>query len=344
MNDKPMNPAQRLSTFPAARTEPPDYRRAYHALSAPCAILDRDFRFVDMNQVYLDTLKANREGLLGKRVLDAFPETGEHQKVLTVAFDKALAGEDASLNEIEYAIADASVAGGMRHGWWNAHFSPLINAQDDVTHVLLRVSDITDQVKSRELKDAIAGETQHRIGNLMAIVTSIARQSARGQSSLADFLTGFEARIHSLAKTHSLLTGGNWNGMTMDRVIHQQLDAFADRMNSTVFVEGPDLPIMASDAQSLSMALHELATNAAKHGALSQEGGRLKVSWAGLEAGFEFEWMETGMTGVTEPTKSGFGTMFLTSILPSQLNGKATREFTPDSYRYRLRVERRTSG
>lgn len=319
----------------------PDYERAFHALSAACAILDRDFRFVEMNDTYLATLKTTREALLGKRVLDAFPEIEAHQRVLTVAFGKALAGEKASLEEILYAIPDASVDGGMRNIWWNAHFTPIPDTHGEVTHVLLRVSDITDQVRNREMKDAIAGEMQHRIGNLLAMVTIVARQTVRGQTSFDQFLPSFEARIQALAKTHVLLTGGNWDGLTMDRLIHQQLDAFADKLNSTIFVQGPELLVTGAEAQSISMALHELATNAAKYGALTQEGGRLTISWDMLENGFEFKWNETGLVGVTEPTKSGFGTMILTRILPSQLNGEATREFTKDGYCYRLQVRER---
>ncbi len=318
-----------------------DYEQAFHALSAACAILDRDFRFVEMNDVYLATLNATREALLGRRVLDVFPEVEEHQQVLTVAFGKALAGDEASLEEILYAIPDDDAEDGMRNVWWNAHFTPLPDARGKVTHVLLRVRDITDQVKSRELNDAIAEEMHHRIGNLLAMVTTIARQTARGQTSLDQFLPDFEARIRSLAKTYALLTAGNWDGMTMDRLIRQQLDAYADKLNSTIFVEGPDLRVTVAEAQSISMALHELATNAAKHGAFTRDGGRVMISWVTLGDGFEFEWKETGLVGVTEPTKSGFGTVILTRILPSQLNGEATREFTKDGYSYRFRVPER---
>ncbi len=175
-------------------------------------------------------------------------------------------------------------------------------------------------------------------------MTTIARQTARVQSSLDEFMPAFEARIMTLAKTHSLLTGGNWDGMTLDRLIHQQIDAHADKLGDTIFVEGPDLRVTATEAQSISMALHELATNAAKHGALKQDGGRVSIRWSRLAEGFEFEWIETGLIGITEPTKTGFGTMILTRILPSQLNGEAMREFTPDGFKYRLRVDQRTSA
>ncbi|QIE47879.1 PAS domain-containing protein (plasmid) [Pseudohalocynthiibacter aestuariivivens] len=326
---------------PSATNDRLDYEQVFHSLSAACAILDRDFRFVEMNDDYAAALKATREHLLGKRVLDVFPEIAEHQVLLTGAFDTALTGKQASLKEILYAIPDSAAEGGMRRVWWNAYFTPLTDRHGRVTHVLLRVRDITEQVKAREMKDAIAGEMQHRIGNLLAMVTIVARQTVRGHASFDQFLPEFESRIQSLAKTHSLLTGGNRDGMTMDRLIHQQLDIYADKLNKTIFVEGPNLHVTAVEAQSISMALHELATNAAKYGALAKEGGRLAISWGKVGDGFQFEWKETGLIGVTEPVKSGFGTMILTQILPSQLNGKATREFRKDGCSYRLRVNER---
>ena len=343
IESKPINSGTATSDPSTAKGDMLDYKLIFHALSAPCALLDREFRFVDMNDIYLATLNSKRERLLGRRVPEAFPESAEHQQMITDAFDKALAGTEASLREIQYAIPDLDAKGGMRDTWWNAHFTPLPNPHGEVAHVLLRVNDITELVRNRELKDAIAGEMQHRIGNLVAMITTIARQSARDRTSLAEFLPAFEARIQTLAKTHSLLSGGSWTGMTMDRLIHQQLDAYADKLGNTIFVEGPHLRVTAAEAQSISMALHELATNAAKHGALHQDGGRLSIGWSRLADGFEFEWNETGLTGVTEPTKSGFGTMILTRILPSQLNGEAIREFTPDSFKYRLRIEQRAS-
>ncbi|TYB83731.1 HWE histidine kinase domain-containing protein [Oceaniovalibus sp. ACAM 378] len=320
-----------------------DYEQIFKVLSAPCAILDGAFRFAGMNKAYLVTLSASREGLMGRHVLEAFPETDERQQTLMVAFQEALAGTATALKELLYAIPDKNAEGGMRDVWWNVYFTPLPDPYGEVQHVLLRVNDITEFVKNRELKDAIAGEMHHRIGNLMATVATVARQTGRMQTSLDGFLPVFEARIRALTKAHSMFAKGNRKSMTMDRLIYEQLDAYGDRIDSTILVEGPEMRVNASEAQAISLALHELTTNAAKHGALHQDGGRLSIKWKVVGDGFEFEWTETGLSGVSEPTKAGFGTMILTHILPSQLSGEADWEFTTASFRYRLRVDQRQS-
>lgn len=206
------------------------------------------FDIIDMNEACLKTLDITSENLLGQRVLDVFPETEEREGLLLTAFDNALSGETAFLQEIEYAIPDEDANDGKRNIWWNVHFTPVTNSQGDVSYILLRVNDISSLVKNREMKDAIAGEMQHRVGNLLAMVLTLARMTARGQTSLKAFLPEFEARIQTLTKTHSLLTNDNWDGLTMNRLIHQQLDAYADKLGNSIFVEGPDLRVNAAEA------------------------------------------------------------------------------------------------
>ena len=139
-----------------------DFNSIFHTISVPCAIPDRKFRFVDINETYLITLVATRESLLGKRILDVFLESEKRQKMLSEAFDKALASTDALLREIQYAIPGHAPKAEMHDIWWNMFFSPVSGSTSEITHVILRVKDITDFVKNRELKDAITGEMRHR--------------------------------------------------------------------------------------------------------------------------------------------------------------------------------------
>ena len=140
------------------------------------------------------------------------------------------------------------------------------------------------------------------------------------------------------------LTAGNWNGLTLRQLAEQELQVYDHEQHDNITLVGPDLNLSAMEAQAVSMALHELATNAAKYGALKQVEGKLRVSWkTNATNGYDIEWYESDLIDIKEPGKLGFGTMILTRILPSQLNGEAVREFTPTSHLYRLSVpERKT--
>ena len=321
-----------------------DFGLLFDQISAPCAILDDQLRFVEANQLYLKTLLRTRDELIGVSVLEAFPETPERQALIEDLFRRALQGEANTLSEIVYRIPELADENRMREIWWSVHSSPIPDANGHIRHFALRVEDVTEEVKTRHLKDMIAGELQHRVSNLLSLVTTIARRTAYHSEDMAQFIADFEARIGSLARTHSLLTGGNWDGMTMERLVMKQLEAYVDRDNDHMAVSGPDLRLSALEAQSMSMALHELATNSAKYGALKELHGKLRITWKIDGNGYEVDWFEHGLKDIQAPKREGFGSMILTKFLPSQLNGRVVREFTPSSHRYRLVVESRQSG
>lgn len=317
-----------------------DYRAYFEAISAPCAVLDDGFRFVEVNQAYCDTVLRPCAELLGRNVWDAFPEAPERQARQKEMFRKALAGEGSSLSGVPYAIAvPEEEGGGYREIWWRIHATPVAGPPP---RFVLRVQDITSEVLAQDFSDTIAGEFRHRVGNLFSIVMTIARQTAQNSADLDEFIDRYGARIQSLSRTHMALTGQDWNGMSLQRLVELELDAYNDGKRDDIEISGPDLRLSAAEAQAMSMALHELATNAAKYGAFKHDQGRLRVSWAVLAPdGYEFEWHETQLSGIRTPDRAGFGSLMLTSILPSQLNGQATREFAETGHFYRLCVPER---
>ncbi len=307
-------------------------------------VLDRDLRFVEMNEAYLDTTQTERESLIGRYVFDVFPEHGERLERFHRAFRAALDGEANELMRVPFSIRRPdSEGGGLREVWWTCAHVPVCSEDGTVEFVVQNARDVTDEVEAQRLKDLIAGELQHRVANLLSVITVIARRTAEHENSIKDFLNSFTARIRSLGQTHSLLTGGNWSGTGMAELVAQHLEAYAGDGHH-IEIKGPELRFSASEAQSVSMALHELATNAVKYGALKNAKGRLNVTWDILEpGGYRLEWREEGLEGVTEPERTGFGSMILTTILPSQLGGEAQREFSPTGHVYRLNVPRRKS-
>lgn len=126
--------------------------------------------------------------------------------------------------------------------------------------------------------------------------------------------------------------------MTIRLLVEKHLHAYVEKFGKEIVLEGPELRFSTAESQSLSTALHELATNAAKYGA----SGRVEIQWQNIDcSGYQIEWREEGLQDVMEPESVGFGSMILTKILPSQLNGKAFREFSNTAHTYRLIVKER---
>ena len=318
-----------------------DYAAAFDALSAPYAILDRDLRFVTVNRCYEQIVMRSQEELAGNHIFDMFPESEARQRLVAGYFARALAGEEAELSENRYTIPDPEGGPDAKLDiWWNVHCSPIRDRAGNVTHMGIRVENVTEKVRNRHLADAINRELQHRVGNLFAMIATIARRTARDDATVAEFLPGFLDRLHALAETNAMLTGSEWNGLTLRRLLKRQLGGLTALDGDAISIDGPDILLSPSDAQLLSMALHELATNALKHGALAHEDGRLRIVWtlAGQD-GYRLDWQEDGLRGVRRPTRPGFGTTLLTRILPRQLGGQVAQDFTPTSHRFHLSVD-----
>jgi two-component sensor histidine kinase len=154
-------------------------------------------------------------------------------------------------------------------------------------------------------------ELQHRCNNLLAVIQAIAHKTLAGGTSLEEARIAFEARLQALARAHRQLLRSSWTGVSLDELVRQALEPFGTRSE----IAGGDVTLNPKDAQNLSLALHELATNAVKHGALSRPDGRINIAWAvrGAEGGrvLSFHWQERGGPPVVAPTRRGFGTTLL---------------------------------
>ncbi len=314
-----------------------DYESLFDTVPAPCMVLDRALCFVAANRAYLASVGRTMEEIRGTFVFDSFPEEPERRARFDQAFRTALDGQDNSLIEEPFAIADAESPGGMREIWWNCHHHAVRDATGAVTHVVQNANDVTDRVRAERMKDAIAGELQHRVKNLFNLVSVIARRSAEKAEDLDTFIEDFSARLQNMAETHSLLTGSNWDGIDMDGLLRRQLSQHLSDDAPQVTIEGPYWQLDAREAQAVSMAIHELTTNAMKYGALSSSDGKVRVIWRESASGSRgLVWQETGK-GIGEPGSDGFGSTMLMRLLPAQLNATAEREFTPEGLKYDLR-------
>jgi PAS domain S-box-containing protein len=312
-------------------------------MPASVMVLDRDLKFVMASDLYLQTVGLQLSDLLGRYVFEAFPEDEVRRTPLEQSMRRALAGEGNAIERLAYAIPDPVDRTRMTQAWWRCRHNPLFNADGSIGHVVQITENVTELVRAEELKTAIGDELQHRVSNLLSLVDVVARRTAAHAETLPAFLERFNERLQAMSRTHSYLIGGNWDRMSIRELVARQLQYGHDDLAGQMSIDGPEVLLGASEAQALSMAIHELTTNSLKYGALKDTQGRLRVSWATEGAqGFRFDWVETGACAAKPSGRTGFGSMILDSIVPSQLGGRAAREFAPVGLRYTLVVEKRT--
>jgi PAS domain S-box-containing protein len=171
--------------------------------------------------------------------------------------------------------------------------------------------DVSEQKCAAEVERTLTRELEHRSNNLLSVIQAIAHRSLSGDGSLDEARARFEARLHALARTQHQLIKSNWTGLSLSEVMQSELEPFAARTR----IEGTNVTLAPQQAQNFSLAVHELATNAAKHGALSQPGGEVDISWRIVPNGknhvLRFQWQERGGPVVAAPAHQGFGTALL---------------------------------
>lgn len=189
---------------------------------------------------------------------------------------------------------------------------------------LVRVSgvtiDITDRKEAEERQAFLAKEVDHRARNVLAIVQSMLRLT-KAESAEA-YAAVVEGRIRALSRAHMLLSESRWEGADLKRMLVEELDPYQTGDRVTINDDGPAVLLDAKRAQTVALGVHELATNAAKYGALSNAAGRLIVSWAIDANGLTIEWLEQGGPEVVPPKSKGYGTRVIKASL-EQLGGRA---------------------
>jgi two-component sensor histidine kinase len=186
--------------------------------------------------------------------------------------------------------------------------------------------DLTERKGAEELHHLLINELNHRVKNSLATVQSIASQTLRGAGDMSTARDDIDARIGSLARAHDVLTARNWSGADLRQVIERALAPFeAARFE----LDGPPAEVSPRHVLALSMALHELATNAAKYGALTRPEGRVAIRWRAGAGELRLSWRERGGPPVTPPARSGFGTRLLQRGLLTELGGGARLDYAP---------------
>jgi len=196
------------------------------------------------------------------------------------------------------------------------------------------VGDIAAVDREDERRETLVAELDHRIKNVLAAVQSLALQSARRAVSLEGFLKTFTGRLKAMASAHQLLTATRWRGADLRNIAAAELGGLAPGQTRW---EGPDVALTPRAANALSLALHELATNAIKFGALSVEAGRVDVRWRERAGGgLELEWAESEGPVVPTPTRTGFGSTLLEKVTGRELGGSVKVDYRREGVRATL--------
>jgi two-component system, chemotaxis family, CheB/CheR fusion protein len=219
--------------------------------------------------------------------------------------------------------------------------TPIRAADGTIVSLAEASRDISDRLRSLEHRNTLLHELKHRVKNNLAIVQAIAQQTLENSQTLEAFQEAFEARLLALSKSHDLLTQRNWEGALLRDLVLQELSPYRGDQARRVAIDGQDVQLPPNMALALSLALHELTTNAMKYGALSVATGRIDVGWEvsdGDQRRLRLHWVESGGPPVAKPSRRGLGSRLIERNLAHQLNGEARLDFDASGVRCTIDV------
>jgi PAS domain S-box-containing protein len=224
--------------------------------------------------------------------------------------------------------------------WFAPYPTPLRDSAGKMTGAINMLVDITERKEAERQQKLLIDELNHRVKNTLATVQSLITQAARNTSDVNEFRKAVEGRILALSRAHNELSERHWSDAELSQLLHFGLEPYLVKGN--VLFSGPAIHVPPRVALMLSMAVHELATNAAKYGALSSSDGRIEVSWVAKANGsaprLQLCWREENGPPVAKPTHKGFGTRLLEHGIEAELGGSALIEFAPSGVRCEIDV------
>ena len=231
-----------------------------------------------------------------------------------------LVAEQAGTQTFQTEIRVVRPNGEMRHCICAAAMTH--NAEGSVSRLNIVMIDITERKQAEQRQLLLAREVDHRARNALAVVQAIVRLT-RATSAEA-YVAAVEGRIHALAQAHTLLSESRWQGADLERLVGEELAPYRSGEVARVTIGGPAIFLSPEQAQNVALALHELATNSAKYGALSVATGRLDVSWKIERRMLTLQWQESGGPAVKAPATQGFGTKILNASIRHQIGGSVS--------------------
>ncbi len=196
------------------------------------------------------------------------------------------------------------------------------------------ILDLSERKEAEERQKVLLDELNHRVKNTLATVMAISAQTFRTATSPEAFREAFEGRLLALSQTHNLLNRSCWTGVSLRDILMQELAPYASREGDRFLLDGEDLKLGPVMAVTLGMAFHELTTNAAKYGALSVPGGKVRVAWQTCAPGrLHLEWQELDGPPVSPPRRRGYGSRLIEQVLPAGVDGEIRLQFRIEGVR-----------
>jgi two-component sensor histidine kinase len=219
---------------------------------------------------------------------------------------------------------------------------PIMGANGEVTGIFIEGNDVTDHVRTEQRQALLIRELHHRVRNTLATVHGVMTTTAKASANIEEFQEAFSGRIASLARTHAVMTEQLQQSVSFQHLLTQELGPYSDDQGLRIRLSGPTVDLPSQIAVPLGMAVHELTTNAVRHGALGKEDGRVEVGWSLIEKDGESalfcEWNEFAGPPVTPRCRNGFGSMLLERVLPQQIRAEVTVDFAPGGFRLKMAV------
>jgi PAS domain S-box-containing protein len=313
-------------------------RLVMQAPSFMCVLRGPELVFEMVNTAF--SMLASGRDLIGKTLREGMPEL-EAQDLPRVLEGILKTGEVHFGRKTRIFVQDPQ-DGDLEEHFIDFVAQPIICAKGEITGIFIEGNDVTDHVRTQERQALLIRELHHRVRNTLAMVQGLMTTSASTAVSFEEFQQAFCERIASLAKTHAVMTDELDQSVSFQHLLTQELGPYSDEHGLRVRLTGPAVDLPSQLAVPLGMAVHELTTNAVKHGALSTEEGWIEVGWGLTEKNGESalvcEWNEFAGQPVIPPCREGFGSLLLNRVLAQQIRADVKVEFVPDGLRLRLAV------
>ena len=302
--------------------------------------LSLDGILTEVNETAIRMTQLKRDDFIGKAFWECYwwSHSSDVQQQLKQAVKTAVAGEVVRY-DVAIRISDEQLI------TIDLQIAPVTSGSGHVTELVVSGIDITERTRGEERIRDLMREVNHRSKNLLMVVLAIARQTAR-DGDLSNFVPRLSERITGLSASQDLLINSDWTGANVAELVQSQLAHFQHLYGKRILLEGSPMRLSPVATQAIGMALHELGTNASKYGALSNNRGKVHISWRKeieTEPTFSITWQESGGPPVHQPTRTGFGQKVIGFMAEGAVFGKVQIEYQKMGLKWTLSAPTRTT-